>query len=525
MVGGLQCSLTGACRKPGILFQISFIKLKQKELNLKISIKSLTFIFSVSFLFFTSSSEAQMFWNQAAQFSGSATSYVAVPNSSSLNITGSFSIEAWINPTNTSNKGVISKGGTLLKYAIRITGSRVVLITNGSPRLSSKTTSLIPVNTWTHIGATHNSSSNEFKIFINGQADTSSIVASAAPTTNVDSLYVGFSGASTPFNGQIDELRLWNRELTSQEVNQNFRTSLSASSGVYSGLILSMPFQKESSAGTKFTARDFSGNENNGNVRNVNAIDQSFKPLQTISQNDNIELDGNEDYLAGKDTSILNPLNAVTLECWLYSRLPGQTCNLISKGNQYSLILENGILKFKANGSTASSNTTIPQNTWTKVTVQYNGAPQFHINGLVLNISLPLLGPLSAGTDSLYVGGAPGVTGDFNGFIDEVRIFSNFFSDDEIYHMAYQSVDKSNAPSLATKVSYNLDGSSFDNAEGGGPQLIFRNEARFSNPGSNIYKPVSPLVRDAANSFQKGFYLHWIRLQVRNYKVLEKYFW
>ena len=117
-------------------------------------------------------------------------SYVSVPNSSSVNITGSFHIEAWVNPSNTNNKGVISKGaslGSTLKYAIRITSSRVSFITNGAPRLSSKSTSLVPINTWTHIAATYSSTTNEFKIYINGDTDTSSIVAGAAPSTNPDS--------------------------------------------------------------------------------------------------------------------------------------------------------------------------------------------------------------------------------------------------------------------------------------------------------------------------------------------------
>ena len=41
-----------------------------------------------------------MFWNQACGFSGTASSYVSVPHSASLNLTGSFSAEAWISPVN-----------------------------------------------------------------------------------------------------------------------------------------------------------------------------------------------------------------------------------------------------------------------------------------------------------------------------------------------------------------------------------------------------------------------------------------
>lgn len=470
------------------------------------------------FTLFIPSSKAfsQMFWNQTAKFTGVSLnySYVSVPNSTSLNLTGSFSAEAWINPASYSGviRGIIAKGSTLgtsLRYAIRITtAGRITVNTNGTQRLISKSSNIVPLNKWTHVSSTYNSSSGDFKIYINGILDTSSNVAGASPLSNTDSLFIGISGGSTHWNGEMDEVRLWNRELSSSEVAQNMRTSLGTSSGIYEGLVLSMTFQKENSEGTKFSVRDFSGNENNGIPRNITAVDQSFRPLHTISQNDNIELDGDEDYLAAKDTSTLDPTGFfITLECWVYPRTSNQTCNLITKGNQYALILENGIVKVKINGTTASSNVNIPSGEWTKVTMQFHGAPQFHIDGLRRSGSQPFLGSLVAGTDSLFIGGVPGATGDFNGFMDEVRIFNQFFSDDDIYHMAFQSIEKSNAPSSGVvKICYNLDGSLNDNAEGGGPKLYFRNNARFSNPGSTVYKPVSPLIRDPAASFPKGFY-------------------
>ncbi len=87
---------------------------------------------------------AQMFWNQTASFAGNSSSYVAVPNSSSIDITGSFSFEAWINPSSLSgaSKGIVSKGGVLgtsLRIGVRLgNDGRLTLSTNGTPRLISK---------------------------------------------------------------------------------------------------------------------------------------------------------------------------------------------------------------------------------------------------------------------------------------------------------------------------------------------------------------------------------------------------
>ncbi len=37
-----------------------------------------------------------MFWNQACSFAGTSSSYVSVKNTPTINIKGSFTLEAWI---------------------------------------------------------------------------------------------------------------------------------------------------------------------------------------------------------------------------------------------------------------------------------------------------------------------------------------------------------------------------------------------------------------------------------------------
>ena len=469
------------------------------------------YIFTFIFLINLSCIKAQMYWNQAASFAGTQTSYASVPNSSSVNITGSFSIEAWVNPSNIANKGVIAKGGSLgttLRYAIRITSSRVVLITNGGPRLSSKTTSLIPVNTWTHISATYNSGSGNFNIYINGILDSSSVVASAAPIANTDSLYIGISGASTPFNGKLDEVRLWNRELTAAEVNNNMRTSLETSSGIYSGLVMSMTFQNPVNS-SPFSFNDQSGNGNNGNGRNVTQFDQSFRPLHTISQNECLKFNGNNDYLAGNDTPALSPSPDITIECWVYPQLD-QPMTILKKGNSYEVYYDGARINAKLNGVNISgAGFLAPQNKWSYFMFSYNSATHTifltgngnSFGGATSVINIPV------NTDSLLIGGGIAES-DFIGYIDEVRISNIAVNREEFKDYLFTSIDVNNDPfPSALKVNYSFDGNAFDNVNNGGPELFFRNNASFSHPGQSEDVPVSPLNRNANESFQKGFYM------------------
>lgn len=483
--------------------------------------KPLFFSLSILFLALSHAAFSQMYWHRTATFAGNSSSYVAVPNSSTTNITGSFSIEAWVNPASLSgaSKGIISKGGTLgtsLRYAIRLNSNgRISLFTNGASRLTSRVSTPLTVSNWTHIAGTYNSSTGDFRIYINGLLDTNAIIASAVPQTNTDSLFIGISGASTPFNGQLDEVRLWNRVLSSAEVNQYMRTSLGTSSGIYTGLVMSIAFQGEHTNVNEL--KDMSGNGNDAFNRNSvitspfnNLAGGTFyRPLHTISQNECLELDGTEDYLAGKDTSSLNLDTAITLECWVYPKT-GNICRVITKGNNYGIILS--VLNFGAmiNNSTFNSDKSLPLDQWSYLAFTYRstGEYQFFLNGVLVKSSSVAPATINVTSDSLYIGGGPGGSnGDFNGYLDEVRITNKAKSQEEIFIINYASLDFSNDPNAIQKnINYGFDGNTLDNIGQGGPRLFFRNNARFSHPGSIANQPVSPLNQDDERKFTKAFY-------------------
>ncbi|MFZ1322616.1 MAG: LamG-like jellyroll fold domain-containing protein [Ignavibacteria bacterium] len=474
------------------------------------SISSLALLFLFPLI-----AHSQMFWNQTAQFAGNSTSYISVVNSTELNLTGSFTLEAWVNPSNTTTKGVIAKGGALgasLEYALRITGSRAVLFTDGTQRLASKTTSLIPVNKWTHISATYNSTFNLFSIYINGVLDTVSIVVGASPSSNSDSLFIGISGAASPFIGKIDEVRIWKRTLSTSEVGIYYRSTIGTSSGIYNNLSLSMPFQNESGAG--ISGKDHSDNTNSGRLRNVTGINESFNPLHTISQNESAEFDGADDYLAGASNAAVSPTNAFTIECWVYPRASG-SYTLISKGNSYSLLVVNDDVRFKINSTTFITSSELSLNKWSHIGVAYDNVTDSV--RIVVNSNSPnqffnnSVGIINSNSDSVYIGGVPGATNDLNGYIDEVQ-FTNYAKTlSDLQNNVFKSIDATNDPgNPTTDVYYGLNGYMLDNTQDSGPRLFFRNNARFSHPAAINNQPVSPVNRNANNRFSDGFYMNFI---------------
>ena len=461
-----------------------------------------------------------MFWNQACGFSGTASSYVSVPHSASLNLTGSFSAEAWISPVNSltpaaqiileKRAGVSSNG-----YTFFLNNGKVAIRTNSTVRLTGNT--VIQNNVWTHITGTYNSVSNTFSIYIDGILDTSAVVSNSDPVTNTDSVRIGKGNGGSPFNGMIDELRLWNKALTGAEVSRFRRTTLGSGTGNYSGLIMSFTFQDNESAGTDFSLNDWSGNSNNGKNAGGTAIDLSNRPSNTIALNECLELDGVNDHASGADNPAVSPVSAVTMEAWIFPQSFSGSRTLIHKGPvsgstiNYGLRLNGNVLNAVINNN-VSFNASLPVilNMWTHVAFTYdgsNGKYNFYINGRKAGEGVLTLGTIVNGTDSLYIGGLGTSGSGFDGFMDEVRISNYVKSQAMINRFLYQSIDLANVPNTGfINVVYNLDGYASDNADTG-PVLNLVSGADFSHSGAVDNQPVSPLNRADNMNFQQGFML------------------
>ena len=466
---------------------------------------------------------AQMFWNQGCSFAGSTSSYVAVRHSSELDITGSFTIEAWVNPVNVTSPSfqiiLQKRNATADGYTLYLSNGKIAIRTGSSTRLTGK--QVIPNNTWSHIAGTYNSATNTFTTYVNGSLDTSAVVAAAAPTSNADSVWIG-KGSNSPFEGIMDEVRIWNRNLSSAEVNNYRRTSLGSSTGTYSGLVMSLTFQDNDNSGTLFSLTDWSGNGNTGINRGVTAFDMSNRPLQTIQMNDCIELDGAQDFLTAPDAATVSPVTQLTLSAWIYMRSYANSV-IIHKGaptggatTNYRLGIAGRKLTAGINGNFLfSSDDTIPLHKWTHIAFTYLaslGAYQYHINGQLVFQGTNAQGNITNGTDSLYIGGSLSLI-NFDGFIDEVRIIPDVQYTEAINQNMFKSIDLSNGGAGSYAV-YNLDGYAYNNGSSTGPLLNFRGNSSFAHCGSINDQPQSPMNRADNLNFQSGFYQKAANLRI-----------
>lgn len=460
---------------------------------------------------------SQMFWNTAGKFDSTTT--VSFENSTPIDLTGSFTIEAWLNPSDTTTPGGIYNNQRQIiykeKYNITLRHGKPMLLINGTYILSFKTG--IAPNKWNHIAFTRNAATNIYSCYLNGVLDTTRMVSIAPQSTNHD-LYIGsnplLNTAKSNYKGYMDDIRIWTKSLTETELSTYFRTFLGVGTGIYDGLSFSLGFQTNESTSYLPGLLDISDNSMMPNREiDLQALDLKSRPVETNSFNEALELDGTGDYVAAKSMTDITPSSSITLESWIYPRSYSGATIIILKGPptfvspKYHMGLTvAGKLYGTINGNQIVTTTTIPLNEWSHIAFQYksSGEYNFYTNGENVkqgNLSPALMGATS---DSLYIGGTSG-TG-FNGYIDEIRIQSFYKTEAEIQKQMYISKDFYNKNNSNIDVAYNLDGLQFSNTSKG-PRLRFRNNARFSHPSTISNQPVSPLLRADSRNFQKGFFI------------------
>ncbi len=190
-------------------------------------------------------------------------------------VTGSANrtFEAWV----FVNSSAPSSNLAILDYGTNAAGDRNTFAVSGARGLNfisggtnaniGTSANAVPVNQWVHVAFVLNNGTGY--MYVNGvQMGTGSLTSVSTPT-NAQKVKIGnrVSGGSIPFNGSIDEVRIWDVARTASEIQANMNTELCQ----HANLQLYIKFN-EGTAGASNTgitsAADDSGNGNNGVLNN-----------------------------------------------------------------------------------------------------------------------------------------------------------------------------------------------------------------------------------------------------------------
>jgi hypothetical protein len=162
---------------------------------------------------------------QALGFNGT-NQYVDIPSSTSLSLSDTVTIEAWVNIANYTNTNtLVSKtsgtGAANDTYELRTQASTGLLQFVGFDTAQRTVTSVIavPTATWVHVAATKGGGT--VILYINGVDQGRGPVA--VTTTNTNSVKLGARDDLTNYlNGSLDEVRLYNRTLSAAEIANDY---------------------------------------------------------------------------------------------------------------------------------------------------------------------------------------------------------------------------------------------------------------------------------------------------------------
>ena len=137
-----------------------------------------------------------------------------------------FTVVSWIKNNNTSANNArlvfFGKNGDIFPLTEMVLGFPVsVEINNTSTRNSSSTQHILSVNTntWTHIAWVIEPSGNTNTLYVNGEIANTFTTTYYPDNTPRDLNYIGYGiNATTPFNGYLNEFRVYDRSLNKAEI-------------------------------------------------------------------------------------------------------------------------------------------------------------------------------------------------------------------------------------------------------------------------------------------------------------------
>jgi len=146
---------------------------------------------------------------------GGPTSYVTVADSSSLDITGPFTIDAWVNLAGGAGR-IVDKitAGSSNGYLLDLPGGPLRLLVAGD---SVTTTDPLPTGTFVHVAGVYDGTS--LSLYVNGALAATKPTSVTATPTSTEPLHIGAdSTGGSLFRGIIDEPRIFGRALSAAEI-------------------------------------------------------------------------------------------------------------------------------------------------------------------------------------------------------------------------------------------------------------------------------------------------------------------
>lgn len=385
---------------------------------------------------------------QALSFDG-VDDYVPVYNQTIFQLTRG-AVSAWIKTGNagSSYRAIVVKQnayGMFLK-------DNVLEIYDWGATLDRTTGINLADNAWHHVLFTFNSGvTNGTFMYIDGVLKLTTTMTVSAQATGLDIACGGLSVGTGDtcdhqfFQGSIDDVRLYNRALSSGEVSRLYnqtqsKYNSSQTDSLTRGLVGYWTFDGVDMGSSGTIAKDRSGNGYNGTLIGANGLPASVAGKVGQALN----FDGVDDRISIA-RSITSPKNNISITAWIKRNSLTQKGVIIQKGvtnEDFDFAIDDTgqddklVLYMQTAGvdPVAYSTTLISDTNWHHVVVVRNGSTiKFYIDGVAAGTTsglntADLVNSAEASSIGSYITG----TFLFSGSLDDVRLYNRALSAGEV---------------------------------------------------------------------------------------------
>ncbi|MFB4281840.1 LamG-like jellyroll fold domain-containing protein [Nonomuraea sp. MTCD27] len=156
-------------------------------------------------------------------------SWVNVPDSAGLRLTGGMTLEAWVRPSSVSGwRTVVMKrhsGGLAYALSAGAADQRPHVRVHTTAATDLPGAAALPLNTWSHLAATYDGA--VLRLYVNGTQVAQRAITGAVRTDG-GSLRIGGNGLlNQVFSGRIDEVRIYSRALTAAQIQTDMNSPVS----------------------------------------------------------------------------------------------------------------------------------------------------------------------------------------------------------------------------------------------------------------------------------------------------------
>ncbi len=406
-------------------------------------------------------------WTPAGKYGGSMKfdaakeDRLSIPAAEDLDLEEEFTLEAWVRPESEAEEYALIMGKensvsphfAYVLYAQTPQNRAKAFFSEGAPgHLEAEGGAPAP-RTWTHIAVTDDGAHS--RLYVDGKL-VNTAEAVAIPSTDGDLVIGGNKAFSAFFDGEIDEVRVYNRPLDEAEIQADAATPIQTPR---QGPVAAYSFDEDNEE----TATDLTGDGNTATVEGAEwASNGKYGGAMKFeaSKGDVLTVPAAED---------LDLTEEFTVEAWIDPASTHEFENIIEKENSgepgYSYLLTDhhdqlgAYLQEEPAYSLFSPHEEIEPHTWNHVALTYDGSRvHLYLDGQQVS-SEPA--PSFVSTDgALRIGGGEALGGNtFDGKIDEVRIYSRSLDEAEVQADA-------EAP-IQTPRSGPIGAYAFDEGEGG----------------------------------------------------------